>query len=81
MIVYMSHLVRDKRNARAEFRQPVVSVVRQDKLMYVNEVRVRDSTGNVICRIVYDPKVDPSKFHKVSAWVEVDESLADVDFL
>jgi len=49
--------------------------------MYVNEVRVRDSTGNVICRIVYDPKVDPSKFHKVSAWVEVDESLADVDFL
>jgi hypothetical protein len=77
----MSHLVRDKRNARAEFRQPVVSVVRRDKLMYVNEVRVKDSSGKVICRVVYDPKVDPSKYHKVSAWVEVDESAADVEFL
>jgi len=81
VIVYMSHLVRDKRNARAEFRQPVVSVVRRDKLMYVNEVRVKDSSGKTICRVVYDPKVDPSKFHKVSAWVEVDESSADVEFL
>jgi hypothetical protein len=81
VIVYMSHLVRDKRNARAEFRQPVVSVVRRDKLMYVNEVRVKDSSGKVICRVVYDPKVDPSKYHKVSAWVEVDESAADVEFL
>ncbi len=81
MIIYMSQLVRDKRNARAEFRQPVVSVVRKGKLTYVNEVIIKDSNGRQICRVVYEPKKDPSPFHKVSAWVEVNEDAATVEFL
>lgn len=80
VIVYMSHLVRDKENARAEFPQPVVSVLDGKRTMYVNEVEVMDKDGNVVCRVVYDPNKDPSPHHKVSAWVEIDKDAADVRY-
>ncbi len=79
-VVYMSHLVKDKGNARAEIRQPVISVLKGKKLMYVNEVRVLDTSGELVCRIVYNPDGDPSPIHKVSAWVEIMDGSANVEY-
>lgn len=48
--------------------------------MYVNEVRVLDTSGELVCRIVYNPDGDPSPIHKVSAWVEIMDGSANVEY-
>lgn len=68
--VHVNHLA-IRSNAKAkEFTEPVITVHRNGRQVWCNEVEIKDSRGRVVARVRYEPE-RPLKTG-ATVWIEAD---------
>ena len=66
-VIYMNHHIRDR-----EVTEPVITVMRGGRVVYADEVVIRDRGGRVVARVVFRRQGLKGAPHNVRAWVETD---------